>query len=166
MVMSHYAEGQGFGAWVYVLTFALLPGVMLVSFVPILGADTLGGVAALAALALLPVLVLGNMLYLRTEVTDGVLFTRFGLVVPWYWKRIPVSAMRGIRRVTYRPLRDAGGWGVRMGRFEGARCWYHNARGNRGVFFETEERRYIIGTQQPEALEMALLEAQREQGGA
>jgi hypothetical protein len=56
-------------------------------------------------------------------------------------------------------LRDAGAWGVRFGRFEGASCRHYNARGNRGVFLETSKRRYIIGSQNPERLHDALVRA-------
>ncbi len=59
-----------------------------------------------------------------------------------------------IEVVSYRPLMDYGGWGIRVGR-DGERVL--NARGNRGVRIElTDGTRLLIGSQRPEALAVAI----------
>lgn len=52
----------------------------------------------------------------------------------------------------FSPLRDFGGWGIRTGR--NGTCL--NQRGSRGVAFEFRGRRYIIGSDYPEALLSAM----------
>ena len=64
--------------------------------------------------------------------------------------------------VSYRPLADYGGWGIRSGR-DGERVL--NARGNRGVRLDLADgSRLLIGSQRPEALALALERALRPGG--
>ena len=66
------------------------------------------------------------------------------------WTR---DQIRSCEPVTYRPLRDFGGWGIRFGA-GGKRCY--SARGNRGVLLETDKRQVTIGSQRPEELAAAI----------
>jgi hypothetical protein len=93
-----------------------------------------------------------NFFLVTTRVLPDVVYVRFGVAVPMFWKRIPIDSIQSVSVVTYRPLRDAGGWGYRFGRFEGQRATYLTARGDRGVLVQTATHRYIIGSQSPEAL--------------
>lgn len=102
------------------------------------------------------VLFLLDILALRTTVDSDGLRVRFGRPIPIFWKRIGIESIREARVVTYRPLVDANGWGLRFGRFDGVFTIYWNARGNRGVLIETDKRRYVIGSQDPEALHAAI----------
>jgi hypothetical protein len=53
-------------------------------------------------------------------------------------------------------LRDYGGWGVRGTRRHGA----YNARGDCGVFLETDDgATFVVGSQEPLALERAVVTA-------
>ena len=76
-------------------------------------------------------------------------------------KRILLSDIKGVEKVTFRPLRDFGGWGIRSGKFNGERTGCYNLRGNQGVLLDlscdirvcvSKTRRVIIGSQQPEKL--------------
>ncbi len=97
-----------------------------------------------------------NVLFMRTTVDKHDLIAQFGYCVPLYWKRIPLETILHARVVEYRPIRNAGGWGIRFGNFEKERCRFLNCRGNRGVLLETTRLRWIIGSQQPEQLLAAL----------
>lgn len=97
-----------------------------------------------------------DILALRTKVDNDAVHVRLGWPIPIFWKRIGIDSIREARVVTYRPLIDAGGWGMRFGRFDGVFTIYWNARGNRGVLIVTDKRRYIIGSQEPEALHAAI----------
>jgi len=101
----------------------------------------------------------------------------FGIALPGFlgWTRLRVLVLRdrviidyrpmlrrtikreSIRRVyvrTYRPIREYGGWGIRIG-WSGGRAY--NAYGNRGVQLElTDGRKILIGSQRPEDLAAAL----------
>jgi hypothetical protein len=97
-----------------------------------------------------------NVFQMCTTVTDTQLIVQFGYLFPMYRKRIKLDKIKSSRAVLYRPIRDAGGWGIRFGRFEGKACRFLNSRGDRGVLLETETHRYIIGSQDPEQLKIAL----------
>jgi hypothetical protein len=71
----------------------------------------------------------------------------------WRAKHIPFSEIRKAEAVTYRPIRDYGGWGIRSGP-EG---WAYNVRGNRGVRIEYQDgNKFLIGSQKAEELEQAI----------
>lgn len=156
-----YEEYQRFALWVHLTIPAVFicAGAYIVwaaRSVDGLGSGFLclnGGIFAVSALFLI------NVLELRTFVTSDEVYVRFGTWAPLIWKHIPLADIRDLRAVRYRPLRDAGGWGLRFGRFEGRPCRFYNARGNQGVLIDTPKRRYIIGSQAPERLAAAIAEA-------
>lgn len=89
---------------------------------------------------------------LQVEVTPRGLFVRF---FPFHWKvrQIDLSDVTAIQAVTYRPIRDYGGWGLRMGLH--SRCY--NVRGNEGVRIDYNRNFHLlIGSQHAKALEAAL----------
>jgi len=101
-----------------------------------------------------------NLLFVVTEVTEQEIVVSFGRGFTMYRKRVQLHDIRETRPVYYRPLRDAGGWGIRWGRFEGKRCAFLNARGDRGVFLVYgSEKRLVIGSQEPEQLADAIRKA-------
>lgn len=71
-------------------------------------------------------------------------------------RRIPLAEIASADAVTYRPLREYGGWGIRgIGRRRA-----YNARGDRGVqLVLTDGRRVLLGSQVPEQLAAAILQA-------
>ncbi|MBI3693336.1 MAG: hypothetical protein HY238_00640 [Acidobacteria bacterium] len=84
---------------------------------------------------------------LRTEVQDDELAVHFFLL--WKPKRIPLRNIRSCRAVTYSPIREYGGWGIRRGR----RGWAYNVSGDRGVELELDGGKFfLVGTQRPEEL--------------
>jgi len=82
-------------------------------------------------------------LHLETEVTDKGIRVRF---FPfhlrhrsWRWDEI-----EEVERRTYSPLREYGGWGIRMG----VKGWAYNVRGNDGIqLLLRSGSRILIGTQ-------------------
>ena len=80
----------------------------------------------------------------RVEVTFGHL--------GWPRWRFAIAEILQASVIEFSPLRDFGGWGIRTGR-DGT-CL--NQRGDRGVAFEFRGRRYIIGSDHPEALLLAM----------
>ena len=101
-----------------------------------------------------------------------VLWILFGLAMPWllWWMHLRVTVddrevvlnWRPLRRrriarkdivsamaVTYRPIREYGGWGIRRGRAG----WCYSVSGNRGVMLELRDgKRLLIGSQRAEEL--------------
>ena len=145
---NHYEETQLFPAWAY----AVLGGALLVQVVVAVA------VPAARREATLPIMVGGlalvlNLLYFRTRVDHATLTVSFGWLFPLYRRRIPRSNIARAESVTYHPIREYGGWGIRGWGDDVAL----NARGNRGVRLTlTNRKRVLIGSQRPEALESAL----------
>jgi len=91
------------------------------------------------------------LMKLVTEVHDDAIRLRFA----WGWrpKRIPFSAISRAEAVTYRPLAEYGGWGIRKGR----NGWAWNISGNRGVRIRyTDGKEFLIGSQRADELARAI----------
>jgi hypothetical protein len=101
----------------------------------------------------LPVVLVVGFLRMTTEVTPTDLRVWFGWI-PTYRRIVPVGTIVRLEVVSYRPLADYWGWGIRSGR-DGERVL--NARGNRGVRIDLSDgTKLLIGSQRPEALAIAL----------
>jgi hypothetical protein len=97
-------------------------------------------------------------LRLVTEVRDDGFYVRF---VPFHtsFRRVPWTAIESVESVTYRPLREYGGWGIRLR--PGALAY--NVSGSRGVFLtRPDDRDLLVGSQRPDELATAIREAMRE----
>ncbi|HJN18924.1 MAG TPA: hypothetical protein QGH10_25720 [Armatimonadota bacterium] len=104
----------------------------------------IGPCIGLAVLALIHVVLGGS----RVAVTD--------VEVQFYlgrWPRpvrIAISEIRACRPVTYRPIAEFGGWGIRRGR---NKTWAYTSSGNRGLLLYLQgERRALLGSDNPETL--------------
>jgi hypothetical protein len=97
--------------------------------------------------------------HLRTEVREDGIAVRF---VPFHLRRRvwPWDRIEEVRPRQYSPLREFGGWGIRIG----PSGWAYNVSGDRGI--EVTFRlghRILIGTQEPEAFMRAVERARRQQ---
>jgi hypothetical protein len=154
-----YREEQLFGWWVYAL-MALMVALASYFWVVRPGGDAKSypfSIGIFVGLALPTVFTVG-VLRMTTVVTPGRLDVTFGWL-PTYHRSIVVGVIKVVEVVTYRPIADYGGWGIRSGR-DGVRVL--NARGNRGVRLTMiDGSRLLIGSQHPEALASALESAIR-----
>jgi hypothetical protein len=99
----------------------------------------------------LGVLIWFALLKLVTDVRPEGLSIRFYLLRPE--QVIPWNEIDRAEVVTYRPIRDFGGWGVRWA----PRGIVYNTRGTRGVrLFLTSGKRVVLGSQRPEELMSAI----------
>ncbi len=161
--MQGFREEQRFAPWVY--------WIAVITALAALIAPPVAATLARDPTAVIPVLLLElfvtalmalpfNLLFIVTEVTEQEVVVSFGRWFTFYRKRIRLDDIAEARPVYYRPIWDAGGWGIRWGRFEGKRCAFLNARGDRGVFLlYGSEKRLIIGSQEPEQLADAIRKA-------
>lgn len=106
-------------------------------------------------------LLLGRMV---TVVNEEGLRVSFGCL-GWIKKKIPLSDIKEAEVVTYRPIRQFGGWGIRCGCFRGERTGCYSAKGDKGVLISLsgdvrvclfKTRKLIIGSQTPEKLVSAI----------
>jgi hypothetical protein len=97
---------------------------------------------------------------LVVEVRADGLFVRFR---PFHFRfiNIPLDEVIDVQTVTYSPLGDFGGWGIRYGKDAKA----YTINGNRGIrLFRMDGHDLVIGSQRPEEMEMAIRRIRR--GGA
>ena len=158
--MPVFREDQTYARWVYLLTAAAFFGMIFAQMAEGLSTGVWKGgwpLAGINALTICGGLLVLNVLYMSTEVTRTDIVVTMGWFFPVYRRRVALADITEVRAVTYRPIRDAGGWGIRWGRFEGSRCAFLNARGDRGVFLELRSgKRLIIGSQNAGALAEAV----------
>ena len=70
------------------------------------------------------------------------------------WRNIPISSITEVASITYRPIVDYGGWGIRYG-YKGE--WAYNMRGNKGVRIKTiDGKRIMFGSQKADELQKAI----------
>ena len=156
-----YREEQNFGWWAYalviaveVLIWAILGQLRRIPHpAGLLSRWALALALGIAVYVALPVMLVVGFLRMTTEVTPTDLRVWFGWL-PTYRRIVPVGTIVRLEVVSYRPLADYWGWGIRSGR-DGERVL--NARGNRGVRIELSDgTRLLIGSQRPEVLAVAL----------
>jgi hypothetical protein len=84
----------------------------------------------------------------------------------WPKKTIPLGKIERTEIIDYSPLRQFGGWGIRCGKIDGQTTSCYTLRGTRGLLLILNEdvrinwirtRRFLLGTQEPEQLQQALL---------
>lgn len=124
---------------------------------PRVSAGAYGGLVAASFVALVFTLLVSWLLRasrLETVVRKGEIVVRF---VPFHAsdRLYPVDSIVSAEIVTYEPLREYGGWGIRRG--FGERGWAYNVRGDQGLRLVLEDgRRVLIGTQRPQELDEAI----------
>ncbi|MFN7992174.1 MAG: hypothetical protein U0Q18_01140 [Bryobacteraceae bacterium] len=123
-----------------------------------LGDQPIAGTLLWPALAVTgSVLVWFMRMRLITEARDDVLSIRF--VSLWPERSIEWNQIRSAKAVTYRPILDYGGWGVRWGERAGVRGIVFNVSGNRGVRIDLNNgERVMLGSQVPDELVRAIAE--------
>lgn len=151
-----YREEQNFAWWVYAsIAFMVALGLFF-------GLGTRGHAAAgvpahggleipivLVVGLLLPAVLIVGVLRMTTEVDPTEIRIWFGWV-PTFQKSFPIAGLSRVEVVSYRPIVEYGGWGIRVGR-SGERAY--NARGNRGVRLTlVDGSTILIGSQRPEEL--------------
>ena len=150
-----YYERQHFSPWFHGL--ALLFGLIgLVLIVPDLegGMEPVRGLIAILFLGIGVVML--NLFTMTIWVYPDEIRIQFGRLFPYYQKYLALEHLGRTTPVDYHPLRDAGGWGIRRGTFDGVATRFLNARGSRGVLVEGRDQVYLIGTQYPHELDEVL----------
>lgn len=155
-----HRERQWVGWWVHLIVMAIAGGALA----GVLGLD---GEAQSPLILLLLAPVFGAIYLLlipmEVEVDSEQMRVHFGHL-GWPRWSFELQRIEEAEAVEFSPLRDYGGWGIRMGggmlsvgreRSRGAELCL-NQRGRRGVRFRHGSRRYLVGSDDPEGLLAAL----------
>jgi hypothetical protein len=151
--VQHFSRFFFWGLLLIVLPISALI-IIFVLPVQLQGAPNAGTLRLIIAAALILADLTSAALLLSTRLItevrrDGLFVKYFPFPFHWSFHRISLDAVRSIEAVTYRPLIQYGGWGIRFG-WKGRA---YNARGNRGVRIEyLNGRHMLIGSQEPEKL--------------
>ncbi len=152
-----YEERSGWSWWVHPLIWLTL----LVAVLPLLelakgnvgiGEGAMPGWEAALLLSLglgLPLAIYSLMGQLRTRVTTAGIEIRWGFAEV-IKKTIPMKEIVRAEAVTYSPIGDFGGWGIRVGGKK-KKAW--TVRGNRAILLHlTDGTRFYLGSDQPERI--------------
>lgn len=152
-----YEERTGWAWWVHVLVSLTLLAVV-VPVTETLRGNVGGGEGAMpvwvAALCLclglgLPLAIYSLMGQLRTRVLRNGLDLRWGFMEV-IKKQIPFEEIEAAEAVTYSPLGDFGGWGIRVGGMK-KKAW--TVRGNRALLLRLKDgTRFYLGSDKPERI--------------
>lgn len=150
-----FFEEQDFG-WILPIILGILTAIYLIMYfvLPLPGREPL---VPSWLIAVVLVFILIKIFRMKTWVRkDGIHIRLF----PFHLKPVFVSLgdFSDYSVITYNPLMDYGGWGIRW-TLKGKA---YNARGNRGVLLSLNNgKTLLIGSQQPEKLAEAIGEALR-----
>jgi hypothetical protein len=93
-----------------------------------------------------------RVLRLEVRAVPGELQFRF-FPLHLHWRRVPCDEIAHVEAISYRPIRDYWGWGIRWGRYGQA----YTVSGDRGLLVtRTSGRTFLLGSRRPEELEAAL----------
>ena len=163
----HFYERQSFHPLFYLIALGLGVFGLVMLFPSTNAAQPIEPVKGLVGFFFLFVaVIIVNILTMTTWVYDDELRIQFGRLIPYYKKRISLHDVTAQRAVEYRPIRSSGGWGIRMGKFEGRTTGFLKARGTQGVLVETEPWPLLIGTQYADKLAGAIEQARNALGDA
>jgi len=144
---AFHTERQQAAWWVHALVLACAGG----SIVGTIATPADSSPWWIVVPTLLLIAIYGLFTPMTVEVSSEVMEVRFGRL-GWPGWSFPVAEMEDARVVTFSPLRDFGGWGIRRGR-DG---FCLNERGTTGVRVVHAGSAYIIGSDAPEELLTAL----------
>lgn len=134
--------------WVQVLLYSVWAG-MLVLSIFLAGEREVGLMPAIALFLFISAFVLAfKSLQLQTRITGDAISYRF-VPVQGRWRVIRRQDIVQMGLVSYDPLSDYGGWGIRFGRKGIA----YTVRGNKGLLIKLPKNKLIlIGTSRPDEL--------------
>ncbi len=155
-----FAEEQRFRqAWLWWLVGGILAVMVLVfgaAFVyhPEQGSEIIGSaVFGLAVVGGVAVLLYATRLSVQLDCRE--LRVRYS---PFLTRAFPLGRIVRWEARTYQPLREYGGWGIRV--WFGSRNWAYNLSGNRGVQLEfADGKRLLIGSQRADEFAAAIAQA-------
>lgn len=142
--MERYREVQRYGLWVDLLVLGM--GVLIPAVIVISEQGKPESLLSLIVTAFMILMwtVMGPMF---TVIDGEALRVRFGFLAI-YRRSFPFETIQSAEVVTYNPIREYGGWGIR-----GWPVTCLNARGNRGVKLKLKDgKSMLIGSQTPEEL--------------
>ncbi len=154
-----YRERTWAPTWVLVLLWTACLAATAAAAYDLYGSEpTSAGIAAMGLTLVFPMLITLLFMRLDVEVRADHLFIAFG-PVKLVRKRIPLKDIESVRGLTYRPIREFGGWGIRP---RGSRTAW-TIRGNQAVKVTLRSGKQVyVGSRYPQRLEERIRSAMRQ----
>jgi len=158
--MYTYEETVSFHPAVQIL---YLGGVGLAVWGQLTAAPSMPWIPVLVCVFLIGLPLMFGRLLIRIDASQ-VLTAEFGYL-GWPIQRIPLANITRASVISYRPIRQFGGWGIRAGRLDGEQTSVYTVRGTSGVLLELSHeqrisgwrtKRFLLGTAEPERLVVAI----------
>ena len=151
-----FTETQKFNKWWMYLLFSVPFLVTSISYVLVQfgivepnGGEKSPPEIILILIFSLLILIWGISVRLKTTINENGISACF-IGIPFCNKNFTWAEIQSIHVIEYSPIKDYGGWGVRMG-FNG---WCYNVSGKIGIkLTRTNGKPFLIGTQQKEEAE-------------
>ena len=145
-----------------IVQVAYLAGVAALVWGQLQAVPTLPWVTFVVGVPLLILPLMFGRLLIRMDAET--LFVEFGYL-GWPLQKVPLANIVRASVVTYKPIRNFGGWGIRAGKLDGEHTSVYTVRGTSGVLLElsTEQRvsgwktkRFLVGSGEPDRLAAAI----------
>lgn len=152
-----YQERSGWALWVHCLVGLTFLAAAIPLFFLVTGGvgdepgqmSFSGAMVGIAVGLLIPGMIYGFFGQLRTRVSDTGLDVRWGFLEVLR-KKIPFSEITNAEAVTYSPLGQFGGWGIRYG---GSKKKAWTIRGNKALVLTlTDGTKFYLGSDRPERI--------------
>lgn len=147
-----------------VMQLLYLGGIGVVAWSLVTAASSAPWISVLVGVFLLALPLVFGRLTIRIDAAAHVLVAEFGYL-GWPIQRIPLGNIIRASTVSYHPIRQFGGWGLRRGRLDGAQTSVYSVRGTTGVLIELSEeqrisgwrtKRFLLGSAEPDRLSAAI----------
>ncbi len=118
--------------------------------------DTVQKVVIISVVLGFTFLIFAWMILLKLETTiDELGISAYFKGIPFAKRIIPFSQIKKLEVITYEPLFEYGGWGVR---FNFKKGWCYNVSGNKGLLITYKTgKTFLVGTQRADELTELLL---------
>ena len=171
MAGIYFKEEQKFNQWWIWLIIVLCFGIWIWQFTQQIimgkpfGTNPMPDIAVILT-GLFPVLVLllFRIMKLETIIDENGVKCRFRPFQKNY-KSFPANDIARYEVKKYNPIREYGGWGIRVGFFRNSSAY--NVKGNQGLYLVLRNNKsFLIGTQVPDSIRRAMEKMMKAQSGS
>ena len=162
-----FSEKQRFNqGWLWLILMATV-GITIFTFIQKLPQKTIVGISTNALWdlfwSLLPLILIVVFIFsirLTTQIKEEGIYVKL-FPIQFKFLFFPWEQLEKVYVRKYAPIREYGGWGLRLGIFGSGKAY--NIKGNKGLQLVLKDgEKLLIGTQMPEALEHTLISMDRQ----
>jgi hypothetical protein len=132
--------------WIYIILFSILAISIVIGIAVFINKEEHYLLSMLPVALMIALIVLFKRMTLSMRINDQLLAYRFKPFQLRY-KTIDKGAVDSLSVISYNPIADYGGWGIRVG----AKGWAYTTSGSYGISIRLKNKKHVlIGTNKPE----------------